>query len=275
VSIAFYPLYLTSRLLYLNARDPEYRTVGEDQPETQGSPRPPGPFYATHLVLATMESPREKLLKKFARYPRLTPSQISGTAAVQSALNELLAEGTIRKLDAFYLAGHEPSAQTEKARVAKFLATKPKLFRASFFLPKSRALKPLARTALAELVDERVVLELPMHGKGSTLLYIHRSHVARAEQANEALGKGPLEERILAAYRDGSTARQRRSIPISELIQRSGLSAGEVRSWIVEIGIPSRKVQLDQGDWASASEDERAAAIEQGGRKRLYIAIEP
>jgi hypothetical protein len=34
-------------------------------------------------------------------------------------------------------------------------------------------------------------------------------------------------------------------------------------------------VQLDEGDWASASEDERAAAIEQGGRQRLYIAIEP
>jgi hypothetical protein len=177
-------------------------------------------------------------------------------------------------LDAFYLAEHEPTIYTEKARIAKLLEAKPKLFRASFLLPKIRALKPLARTALAELVDERIVLELPMHGKGSTLLYIHRSHLARAEPANEAIGKGPLEERILAAYRDGSTARQRRSIPISELIQRSGLSAGEVRSWIVETGIPSRKVQLDQGDWASASEDERAAAIEQGGRKRLYIAIE-
>jgi hypothetical protein len=79
----------------------------------------------------------------------------------------------------------------------------------------------------------------------------------------------------VAAYRDGSTARQRRSIPIAELVQRSGLAASEVRSWIIQIGMPSRRVQLDEGDWAYASEDERAMAIEQGGRKRLYIAIEP
>jgi len=222
-----------------------------------------------------MESPREKLLKKFGRKPRLTSSAISRSAAVQSALNELLAEGVIRKLDAFYLAGHEPSIHTQKARIANLLETKPKLFRAPYLLPKNRALKPLARSALAELVDERIVLELPLHGKKSELLYLHRRHVNRGEQANQTIGKEATEERILAAYRVCSTARQRRSIPIAELIQRSGLTASEVRSWILEIGIPSLKVQLDQGDWASASEDERAAAIEQGGRQRLYIAIEP
>jgi hypothetical protein len=222
-----------------------------------------------------MESPREKLLKKFIQKSRLIPSEIGASAGVQSALNELLAEGAIRKLDAYYLSGREPSTQTEKTRIMHLLEQRPKLFPASFLLAKQRALKPLGRSALAELVDERVVLELPVHGKRSALVYIHRSHVVRGESPNQAAGKGPVEERILAAYRDGSTARQRRSIPIIELIQRSGLTAGEVRSWIVETGIPSRKVQLDQGDWASASEDERAAAIEQGGRKRLYIAIEP
>jgi hypothetical protein len=223
---------------------------------------------------ATMKSPREKLLTKFSQKPRLIPSEISKSAAVQSALAELLAEGTIRKLDAFYLSGQEPSVQTEKARIAKLLDTKPKLFGASSFLPKSRALKPLARSALAELVDERILLELPLYGKQSELLYIHRRHVTRGEP-NDALSKEATEQRILAAYRDGSTARQRRSIPIAEVIRRSGLAASEVRSWIVENGIPSLRVQLDEGDWASASEDERAAAIEQGGRQRLYIAIEP
>jgi hypothetical protein len=222
-----------------------------------------------------MKSPREKLLTKFSQKPRLIPSEISKSAAVQSALAELLAEGTIRKLDAFYLSGQEPSVQTEKARIAKLLDTKPKLFGASSFLPKSRALKPLARSALAELVDERILLELPLYGKQSELLYIHRRHVIRGEPANDALSKEATEQRILAAYRDGSTARQRRSIPIAEVIRRSGLAASEVRSWIVETGIPSLRVQLDEGDWASASEDERAAAIEQGGRQRLYIAIEP
>jgi hypothetical protein len=222
-----------------------------------------------------MKSPREKLLQKFDRKLRLTPSDIGPSAEAQSALSELLAEGSVRKLDAFYLAGHEPSVSTEKARIAKLLETKPKLFPASFLLPKSHALKPFARSALAELVDERTILELPLHGKKSGLVYIHHRHVARGEPAHQAVVKETIEERILAAYRDGSSIRQRRSIPIAELIHRSGLTASEVRSWIVQIGVPSRKVQLDQGDWASAGEDERAAAIEQDGRKRLYIAIEP
>jgi hypothetical protein len=222
-----------------------------------------------------MKSPREKLLQKFDRKLRLTTSDIGPSAEAQSALSELLAEGSVRKLDAFYLAGHEPSVSTEKARIAKLLDTKPKLFSSSFLLPKSHALKPFARSALAELVDDRMILELPLHGKKSGLVYIHRRHVAPGEPAHQAVGKEAIEERILAAYRDGSSIRQRRSIPIAELIHRSGLTASEVRSWIVQIGVPSRKVQLDQGDWASAGEDERAAAIEQDGRKRLYIAIEP
>jgi hypothetical protein len=222
-----------------------------------------------------MKSPRERLLQKFSRKPRLTLSDVGRSAPLQAALDELLAEGAVRKLDAFYLAGHEPSVSTEKARITKLLETKPKVFPTSFLLPMNRALKSLARSALAELVDERTILELQLHGRKSELVYIHRQHVPSGDPVQQMVAKDAIEERIVAAYRDGSTARQRRSIPIAELVQRSGLAASEVRSWIIQIGMPARRVQLDEGDWAYASEDERAMAIEQGGRKRLYIAIEP
>jgi hypothetical protein len=226
-------------------------------------------------TMKSVKSPRENLLQKFRQKPRRIPSQIGQSREEQSALNELLAEGVVRKLDAFYLAGHEPTVDTEKARIENFLEAKAKLFRSSSLVSKSRALKSLSRSAIAELVDERRVLELSLQGKRSELVYIHRRHVIREAPRDEALATAGFEERILAAYQECSTARQRRSIPIAELVQRSGLTASEVRCWITQIGIPLRRVQLDQGDWASANEEERAAAVEQGGRKRLYIAIEP
>jgi hypothetical protein len=93
-----------------------------------------------------MKSPRERLLQRFSRRPRLTASEIGRSAPVQSALSELLADGAVRKLDAFYLAGHEPSVSTEKARIEKLLETKPKLFPSSFLLQTNRA--PMRRIQL-------------------------------------------------------------------------------------------------------------------------------
>jgi hypothetical protein len=156
------------------------------------------------------------LVKNYSRNsavaPRLRASQIGPSVEAQSALNELLAEGSVRKLDAFYLAGHEPSVSSEKVRIIRLLETKSKLFPSSFLLPKSHALKSFARSALAELVDDRVILELPLHGKKSGLVYIHHRHMTRGEPTNQTLAKEAIEERILAGYRDGSSIRQRRSI---------------------------------------------------------------
>ena len=101
--------------------------------------------------MTSLKSPRERLLQKFSHKRRLLPSEIKGFTGGQSALDELLAEGAVRKLDAFYLSGCEPSVSTEKARITKFLETKPKLFPGSFLLRRmNRMLKPLARSAIAE-----------------------------------------------------------------------------------------------------------------------------
>jgi hypothetical protein len=58
--------------------------------------------------MKSLKSPRERLLQKFSHERRLLPSEIKGLTRGQSALDELLAEGAVRKLDAFYLSGYEP-----------------------------------------------------------------------------------------------------------------------------------------------------------------------
>jgi hypothetical protein len=77
--------------------------------------------------------------------------------------------------------------------------------------------------------------------------------------------------RIQHAYENLSAQRGRRSVPIADVLGWAGVPMDEGRAAIQALG---DRVQLDTGDWASATEAHRAAAIEQGGRPRLYMALE-
>ena len=75
---------------------------------------------------------------------------------------------------------------------------------------------------------------------------------------------------LYSAYRELSQQRGRISVPIADVIERAGVPVEEAKATIVSLG---DKVQLDQGEWSSSTEAQRAAVINAFGRHRLYMAF--
>ena len=84
-----------------------------------------------------------------------------------------------------------------------------------------------------------------------------------------------LTGRIYKAYERLTRDKGRRSVFISDLLLMSETSWEELRGWIEQEIVEKGQGQLDEGDWGAATEEQRAAAIELWGRKRLYIALAP
>ena len=82
--------------------------------------------------------------------------------------------------------------------------------------------------------------------------------------------RASIEQRLYDAYQTLSAERQRTSLPIGEVVERAGVPLEQAKSAIIGLG---DKVQLDQGDWPSATDAQRAAAIHAAGRPRLYMAF--
>ncbi|MFY9983622.1 MAG: hypothetical protein WAM44_05570 [Chthoniobacterales bacterium] len=55
----------------------------------------------------------------------------------------------------------------------------------------------------------------------------------------------------------------------------SATSWDELQGWIEQEIVQKGQGQLDEGDWGAATDEQRAAAVELLGRKRLYIALAP
>ncbi|MBV8176081.1 MAG: hypothetical protein JO151_16170 [Verrucomicrobia bacterium] len=79
-----------------------------------------------------------------------------------------------------------------------------------------------------------------------------------------------IEQRLYDAYQTLSAERQRTSLPIGDVVERVGVPLDQAKSAIIGL---RDKVQLDQGDWPSATDAQRAAAIHAAGRPRLYMAF--
>jgi hypothetical protein len=82
-----------------------------------------------------------------------------------------------------------------------------------------------------------------------------------------------ISSQIRCTYEQVAKEKGRRSIFISDLLQASGLSWQELRGWIEKEVVEAGHGQLDEGDWNAATEEQRAAAVDLWGRKRLYIAL--
>jgi hypothetical protein len=231
-----------------------------------------------------METPAARLEKKFKRKHRLIESDIGKTQ--KAALHQLLKEGRVIRVGAYYLAGYQPTLQSESERILQKLLSRPCLFRRASLSSTYKESQPFFRSALSKLLNEKRVVCLGLSGTNSEY-FIHSAHLVNMLDAIDsestkpsAAGQGAgdhkkLTGQIYKAYERLARAQERRSVFISDLRRMSETSADELRGWIEHEIVEKGRGQLDEGDWGAATEEQRAAAVELWGRKRLYIALAP
>jgi|ERR1700756_184179 hypothetical protein len=231
-----------------------------------------------------MKSAVAGLLKKFETKHRLVRSDITETQ--KEALAQLLQEGRVVHAGAYYLAGHEPTIETERRKIVQTLLSRPRLFRESSLKPKIKENQRYFRSALSELIDQKVVIQLAIVGDSKSACFIHREHLIQfvgdtrepkskerdASSFASESGKDRAAE-IRQAYLRVAKEKERSSIFISDLLKASGISWDELRAWIEREVVQAGHGQLDEGDWGAATDEQRATAVELSGRKRLYIAL--
>jgi hypothetical protein len=184
------------------------------------------------------------------------------------------------------LAGHAPTVESERKRIVEKLLTRPRLFRQSSLKSNLRENQPYFRSALSDLVDKKEVVKLGVVGDAAAEYFIHRDHLVqflgsievRAAKSDELEqlttdATTKISSQIRCTYERVANEKGRRSIFISDLLQASGLSWQELRGWIEKEVVEAGHGQLDEGDWNAATEEQRAAAVDLWGRKRLYIAL--
>jgi hypothetical protein len=232
-----------------------------------------------------MKSAASGLLKKFEAKYRLVASEIK-TKTQKEALQQLLQEGRVIHARAYYLAGHEPTIETERKRVLQQLLLRPRLFKQGSLSPKHKENQSYFRHALSELIDRKEVIKIGIVGDAGTELFIHRDHLVRllghesavipSDIKTSEVDADPTQKitsRIRQAYSQVTREKGRRSIFISDLLRVCGLSWEELRGWIEKEVLQAGHGQLDEGDWSAATEDQRATAVDLWGRKRLYITL--
>ena len=231
-----------------------------------------------------MDTPAARLEKKFKRRHRLIESEIGKTQ--KAALQQLLEEGRVVRVKAYYLAGYEPTVQSEGERILEKLLSRPFLFPRTALRSRYKESQSLFRSALSKLLTEKRVVHLGVSGTDGEY-FIHRDHLVNMLDSSESrppksheIHRGgdnhtKLTGRIYKAYERLTRDKGRRSVFISDLRRMSETSWEELRGWIEQEIVEKGRGQLDEGDWGAATEEQRAAAVELWGRKRLYIALGP
>jgi hypothetical protein len=206
--------------------------------------------------------------------------------ARQAALDTLLAEGKVIRIDRKYFA-NDPSdsvdqlIDAEAARLDTYLRSVPDALACSGSKLR-RAVKDnaLASVALERLLETGQVIELKYKKQR---LCLHSAHLpqypaqVRHSQGTSSQGISPdldhdlsLQE-VHQAY-DRVRGRQLGSaVFISDLATELKIGFLKLREWIRSEIIEAGHGSLDEGHWPTATERQRAAAIEHLGCRRLLI----
>ena len=201
--------------------------------------------------------------------------------ARQVALDALLAEGKVVRIDRKYFANDaggsiEQLIDTEAARLDAYLRSVPDALTCSSSKLR-RAVKDnaLASVALQRLLETGQVIELEYKKQR---LCLHSAHlpqqpvqVRHSQETSPDLDRDLSLHEVHQAY-DRVRGRQLGSaVFISDLATELQIGFEKLHEWIRSEVIESGQGSLDEGHWPTATERQRAAAIEHLGSRRLLI----
>ena len=221
-------------------------------------------------------SPAEKLVSLFGSRNFRTRSDLGWKQGRwprgrEEAIAELQLAGRLVAAGGRYYLDASPEREAERiesvARKSVQLLTEKALSGGGSRVPAP----PFFREALESLVDQRRLLRWEVAGESSMgFVYLHRERLPGGGEVQEPEG---VEEKILAAYKIVSTRDKSPTIWISDLVAQSGLSVQAVHEWIRRRVISEGWGTLDEADWPSATDVQRAAYINHLDRRRLYIRL--
>jgi hypothetical protein len=202
-------------------------------------------------------------------------------SARQAALEALLAEGKVVRIERRYFA-NDPNGSFERlidgeaARLDAYLRSVPELLsRSGAKLRRAVQNKALVSVALQRLLEIGQAIEFKYKKQR---LYLHSAHlpkqaapVGHSQPISPDLGRDLSLQEARQAY-DRVRGRQLGSaVFISDLAADLQIGVPTLHEWIRREVIESGHGSLDEGHWPTATERQRAAAIEHFGSRRLLI----
>jgi hypothetical protein len=202
-------------------------------------------------------------------------------SARQAALAALLAEGKVVTIERKYFANDpngsfERLIDTEAARLDAYLRSVPELLlRSGRKLTRAVKDTALASVTLQRLIETGQVIEFKYQKQR---LCLHSAHlpkqavpVGHSQPVSPDLGRDLSLQEVRQAY-DRVRGRQLGSaVFISDLATELRIGVPKLHEWIRTEVIQSGHGSLDEGHWPTAMEQQRAAAIEHFGSRRLLI----
>jgi hypothetical protein len=202
-------------------------------------------------------------------------------SAREAALDALLAEGKVVRIERRYFA-NDPNGSFERlidaetARLEGYLRLTPELFsRSDAKLRRAVENNALASVALQRLLETGRAIELKYKKQR---LCLHSAHlpkqaapVGQSQQVPADPGRDLSLQEVRQAY-DRVRGRQLGpAVFISDLATALQIGVSRLHEWIRAEVIESGHGSLDEGHWPTATEPQRAAAIEHLGSRRLLI----
>jgi hypothetical protein len=201
--------------------------------------------------------------------------------ARQAALDALSAEGKVVRIDRKNFANDpggsvEQLIDAEAARLDAYLRSVPDaLARSDSKLRRAVKDNALASVALQRLLETGQVIEFKYKKQR---LCIHSAHLpqqsAQARHSQETSPDRDHDLSLQAVQQAYDRVRRRQlgsAVFISDLATELQIGSPKLHEWIRREVIESGHGSLDEGHWPTATEGQRAAAIEHLGSRRLLI----